>query len=43
MTNFQIILHSFSNWQTKIVDFKCLLNEQFLDCFVINEYLALFH
>lgn len=25
------------------MDFKCLLNEQFLDCFVINEYLVLFH
>lgn len=24
------------------MNFKCLLNEQFLDCFVINEYLVVF-
>lgn len=25
------------------MDFKCLLDEQLLYCFVVNEYLALFH
>lgn len=25
------------------MNFKCLLDEQFLYCFVVNEYLALFH
>lgn len=43
MTNFQIILYSFSNYdRLKFVNFKCLLNEQFLDCFIINEYLVVF-
>lgn len=45
-TKYKLPSHSvqfFKLWEAKILDFKHLLTEKFLDCFVINEYLALFH